>query len=78
MSPLGDPADGASNQTGTAPYETSTETSVTHKECAEEGGASSNIEARPNRASVLFAVALFLTSAIVAGSVLFAALASPA
>jgi hypothetical protein len=44
----------------------------------ENGTRPSNAECGPSRASVSFAVALIVTSAIVAGLVLFAALASPA
>jgi hypothetical protein len=66
-----------STRTGKARWEMSTESSVTHKESTEESVTSSNVEDGPSRTSVMFAVALIVTSAIVAGSVLFAALASP-
>lgn len=51
---------------------------MTPAESSEDSIAPSNTEGRPSRASVLFAIALILTSAIVAGLVLFAAIASPA
>jgi hypothetical protein len=51
---------------------------MTHTESSEDGATSSSTEGGPSRASEFFAIALIMTSAIVAGLVLFAALASPA
>lgn len=51
---------------------------MTPTKSSEDSIAPSNTEGHPSKASVLFAVALILTSATVAGLVLFAALASPA
>jgi hypothetical protein len=61
-----------------APGKMSTESSVPHTERTEDNVISSNVEGGPSRESVLLAVALILTSATVAGLVIFAALASPA
>jgi hypothetical protein len=58
--------------------EMSEESTMRHPDGPENGARPSNAECGPSRASVLFAVALIMTSVIVAGLVLFAALASPA
>jgi hypothetical protein len=74
--PLGRPGRGVDSET--IIQEMSEESTMRRPDAPKNGTRSSNAECGPSRTSVLFAVALIVTSAIVAGLVLFAALASPA